>query len=155
MARLSDLIEEFIKTMFDLKEDSVLEIQRNELASQFRCAPSQINYVLTTRFTCDKGYVVESRRGGGGCIKITKIEYENNEVVFEILSKKIGDKITYDSTKKLINNLYDSKLILQNEANLMKAATTDRTLALVIGNRNEIRAEILKAMLITTLFSDN
>lgn len=152
MARLSDLIEEFIKNMLNAKDESILEIQRNELTIFFSCAPSQINYVLATRFTADKGYFVESRRGGGGCIKITKIEYESNEVLFRVLSEKIGDKITYDSAKKIINSLFDGSFLLQNEANLMKAATNDRALALVLENRNEVRAEIFKVMLLTTLF---
>ena len=68
MARLSDIIESFIKEMLNENGGDQVQIQRNELADQFRCAPSQINYVLTTRFTSDKGYVIESRRGGGGHI---------------------------------------------------------------------------------------
>lgn len=72
MARLSDIIEEFIKDMLDDAQDNELQIQRNELANKFSCAPSQINYVLTTRFTANKGYYIESRRGGGGCIVIKK-----------------------------------------------------------------------------------
>ena len=77
MARLSDIIENFIKEMIDRNGGDQVLIQRNELADQFRCAPSQINYVLTTRFTYEKGYVIESRRGGGGHILIKQINYEN------------------------------------------------------------------------------
>ncbi|MBS2905119.1 CtsR family transcriptional regulator, partial [Klebsiella pneumoniae] len=75
MARLSDIIEEFIKEMFNNNSNNnVIFIQRNELADQFRCAPSQINYVLTTRFTYEKGYLIESKRGGGGHIAIKQLE---------------------------------------------------------------------------------
>ena len=75
MARLSDIIESFIKDMINENGDSQALIQRNELADQFRCAPSQINYVLTTRFTHERGYIIESRRGGGGHILIKQITY--------------------------------------------------------------------------------
>ena len=77
MARLSDVIEEFIKQMFNDSNKNTVFIQRNELADQFRCAPSQINYVLTTRFTYEKGYLIESKRGGGGHIAIKQLEYGN------------------------------------------------------------------------------
>ena len=73
MARLSDIIENFIKAVLSENGGQQVQIQRNELAGQFRCAPSQINYVLTTRFTYDKGYVIESRRGGGGYIIIKQV----------------------------------------------------------------------------------
>ena len=75
MARLSDIIENFIKEMLSESSNDQVQIQRNELADQFRCAPSQINYVLTTRFTGEKGYVIESRRGGGGHIIIKQVTY--------------------------------------------------------------------------------
>lgn len=76
MPRLSNIIEEFIKELLEETEDGIVEIQRNELADYFDCAPSQINYVLTTRFTPYMGYYVESRRGGGGYIKIVKVGIE-------------------------------------------------------------------------------
>ena len=79
MARFSDTIENFIKDMINEERERQVLIQRNELADKFSCAPSQINYVLTTRFTYEKGYIIESKRGGGGCIVIKKITYDDKE----------------------------------------------------------------------------
>jgi transcriptional regulator CtsR len=152
MARLSDVIEAFIKKMLENNNHDVLEIKRNELANQFSCAPSQINYVLTTRFTSDKGYYIESKRGGGGYIKITKIEYEKNEVLFEVIKEKIGDRITYNSSKKIIDSLFENGIITEKEGNIMKSVINDRCLTLFIGDVNEIRAGILKQMIITGIF---
>ena len=79
MAKISNSIEDFLLAMLKEAEGS-LEIQRSLLAERFDCAPSQINYVLTTRFTPYKGYYVESRRGGGGFIRITKVRFPNAEL---------------------------------------------------------------------------
>lgn len=145
MARLSDIIECFIKEMIE-EQGREIQIQRNELASQFSCAPSQINYVLTTRFTNDKGYVIESRRGGGGYIVIKRIEYENEGTLKKIIIDKIGESITYDSALALINGLYESKIISMREEELMKAAINERSLAFS-NDKNKLRADILKSMI--------
>ena len=104
MARLSDIIENFIKDMLSENGGEQLLIQRNELADQFRCAPSQINYVLTTRFTYDKGYIIESRRGGGGCIVIKQLDDKGTEKRNKIIYDSIGDSITYHNAVSLIKN---------------------------------------------------
>ena len=92
MANISDIIEQFIlKTMGD---DESVDISRNELATFFSCAPSQINYVLETRFTVDKGFVKESRRGGGGYIKISKINLDNDEYVSNLILESVGDELS-------------------------------------------------------------
>lgn len=145
MARLSDIIECFIKEMIK-DQGREIQIQRNELANQFSCAPSQINYVLTTRFTTDKGYVIESRRGGGGCILIKRIEYENEGTIKKIIIDKIGESITFDSALALINSLYESEIISKREVELMKSAINERSLALS-SDRNKLRADILKSMI--------
>lgn len=146
MARLSDIIEEFIKDLLEDADDNELQIQRNELANKFSCAPSQINYVLTTRFTTNKGYYIESRRGGGGCIVIKKVEFSDHKPLADIISERIGDNLTYDSALNIIKGLYESQIISYREANIMKAAVNDRTLC-SIENRNSLRAEILKEMI--------
>lgn len=147
MPRLSDIIEEFIKELLDETGESELEIGRNELANHFSCAPSQINYVLTTRFSTESGYYVESRRGGGGYIKIRKIQYENNEPLRKVINEKIGNTITYNTSKIIIQGLVDRKIITPKEANIMIAAINDRSLPIPAENKNNVRAEILKAML--------
>ena len=151
MQRLSDIIEVFINDMLDESPNFKLEFQRNELAVHFNCCPSQINYVLTTRFTTNKGYYIESRRGGGGCITIRKIEIQFNEPIMDIIIEKIGEGITYDSAASIINGLKDSGVIDERESNLMKSSVNDRTLCSCNKERNKIRADILKSMLMVML----
>lgn len=151
MAKLSDIIESFIKNMMDESEDDELEIARNELANHFSCAPSQINYVLMTRFTNDKGYYIESKRGGGGCIKIRRIQFEENKPVYMIMNEKIGNNITYDSAVKIIEALYEFGYINDKEVQIMKGAINDRALAQNVSNRNALRANILKSMITVIL----
>lgn len=151
MIRISDTIEQFIKDMISENEKNVIEIQRNELASYFSCAPSQINYVLTTRFTTDKGYYIESRRGGGGCIKIYKVEIAKHKSLLDVVIEKIGNSITYDGGVKIIEALREGEIITDREANILKSAINERTLFLVNVNRNKLRAEILKASFISIM----
>lgn len=151
MARLSDVIEEFIKHLIESNTDEELQIQRNELASYFNCAPSQINYVLTTRFTIDKGYYIESRRGGGGYIIIRKVEFEHSKSLMDAINEKIGGALTYDSGAQIIDGLLEAEIITERESLLMKIAINDRTLGL-IENKNRLRADILKAMLMVIVY---
>lgn len=151
MARLSDIIEQFIKQSIESTDESELQIQRNELASYFSCAPSQINYVLTTRFTMDKGYYIESRRGGGGYIVIRRIEFGSSKSLHEAVSEKIGNSLTYDAGAQIVNGLLEHDIVTEREAAIIKIAINDRTLG-VLENKNKIRAELLKAM-ITTIIS--
>lgn len=150
MARLSDVIESFIKNMLIESGENQVQIQRNELADQFRCAPSQINYVLTTRFSYDKGYVIESRRGGGGYIVIKQVTYDRPEERNNIIYEVIGDSITNYNAVTLLESLYNSKLITEREFEMIKIAVNDRTLS-EAEDRNNIRANILKAMLMVIL----
>ena len=148
MARLSDVIEEFIKEL--IKETGgEAEIQRNALALQFKCVPSQINYVIGTRFTNEHGYFVESRRGGGGHIKIKRIAVTRPYNDFMHLVLSIGDRISEQSAVAHINNFADYKLISQRDGKLMKAAIGNKALiASNTENRDGIRAGILKNMLL-------
>lgn len=146
MARLSDIIEDFIKQMFNEDDKKVIFIQRNELADQFRCAPSQINYVLTTRFTYEKGYLIESKRGGGGHIAIKHLEHDGSNRREELINQSIGDMITYHNALALLNNLLESEIIEEREYEIMKIAINDRTLVSA-GDRNKVRADILKQWL--------
>lgn len=128
MARLSDLIESFIKEMMD-DMNGAIEIQRNELASRFNCVPSQINYVISTRFTTDKGYYVESRRGGGGYISIRRLNTESAGDYLMHIIASLGDKLTQHTCEIFIKNFVDYDIISEQEAGLMKAATSDKALA--------------------------
>ena len=150
MARLSDIIENFIKEMIDRNGGDQVLIQRNELADQFRCAPSQINHVLTTRFTYEQGYVIESRRGGGGYIIIRRVEYNSKEKQLEEIKKAIGNSLTYNAAVLLIEHLYDTKLITKRELEIIKMSINDRTLG-AAEDRNKLRAEILKGIIMVIL----
>lgn len=151
MARLSDVIEEFIKDLFE--DDSCndeLQIQRNELADKFSCAPSQINYVLSTRFTNEKGYLIESRRGGGGYIVIRRVKNDDFDHVKNVIFESIGDSITYHNAVMILQHLYEMNRITEREFNIIKIAITDSTLQ-GVEDKNKLRAEMLKSMILVIL----
>ena len=149
--RLSDIIEAFLNDMLNEADKNELEIQRNELANHFSCAPSQINYVLTTRFTTDRGYYIESRRGGGGCIKIRKVDYQDKKSLVDAMIEKIGNSITYNSALGIIKVMLDMNIITERESNIIKSSINDRTLGDIVENRNKVRAEILKSAVLILL----
>jgi transcriptional regulator CtsR len=151
MARLSDIIEGFIKDMLEGTDENVLEIQRNELANSFHCAPSQINYVLTTRFSTERGYYIESRRGGGGCIIIKKINIDNNDYIREVIWNNIGSEINQQLAEDYISLFLEREYITERESLLMRGAINDKTLLLPQSIRDKVRAQILKTMLIAVI----
>ena len=143
--RMSDMIENFIKELFD--DDDYIEIQRNDLAEHFNCVPSQINYVISTRFKPDQGYYVESKRGVGGHISIRKINVTKSNYLMHIISS-IGDKITAQEVDIFISNFLSYDIISKKEARLLKVATSDNVLSQVSENRDKLRANIFKNMLL-------
>lgn len=147
--RMSDMIEEFIKDLFS-EDDSIIEIQRNDLAQQFNCVPSQINYVIQTRFKPSQGYYVESRRGGGGNIKIRKINITKSNYFMHIINS-IEDRLTNQEVDIFISNFLSYQMITETEAKLLKVATSDNVLKLPQPTRDEIRAKIFKNMLVNLI----
>lgn len=143
---MSDIIEKFIKEMFDEGEDFI-EIQRNDLAGQFNCVPSQINYVISTRFTPKHGYYVESRRGGGGNIKITKVNITRGSYLIHILNN-LDDVLSQSEVDIVISNLLASDIISSREAKLLKVATSDKVLLVEQSKKDAIRGNIFKNMLL-------
>ena len=148
MPGMSNIIERFIKEMLEETEDGIIEIGRNDLADQFGCAPSQINYVLTTRFTPYKGYYIESRRGGGGYIKIMKVGIEEDKDMENLILNTIGDSITKNKAFHIIEGLVEEDIITSREGRLMKASIEDIALKNVTAGRNYLRADILKNMIL-------
>ncbi len=146
MAQLSDSIEQFIKEM--MEDGAQIELRRNELAQHFGCAPSQINYVLATRFTVDHGYIIESRRGGGGYIRIVRMCERSSENLLSALIERIGNAIDEDSSVAIIMHLLDRKLVTPNEARILRAAVGRNALALPVSAKDILRAAVLRNMIV-------
>lgn len=146
--RLSDTIEAFIKALMQEEEQSC-ELKRNELAEYFHCAPSQINYVLSTRFTPDHGYVITSQRGGGGCIRIVRIQSSATDRLGYLLNERIGESIDEQSAQVLCGQLAESGMIPLEEAKIMAAAVSRQALSVPIPEeaKNILRAKMMKSML--------
>lgn len=151
MRNISDLIEQYLKQMLQESSEGTVEIQRNELADKFSCVPSQINYVISTRFTLEKGYLVESKRGGGGYIRIQRIELPTYQTIHYHIRQTIGERIDQAAAEGLIYQLEEAGLIAGREGNLLRAAMTRDVIALKLPLRDEIRARLLKSMLIALL----
>lgn len=134
-----------------LNENGTVEIRRNDLAEQIGCVPSQINYVLSSRFTPEHGYIVESRRGGGGYIKITRASY-NYETLKMHLVNSIGDEIDEKTCRANLENLCNSGVLTRKEARLIFSALRDHVYRDVPKElRGKLRAAIFKQMLLVTM----
>ena len=144
--RMSDIIEEFIKDLFT-DENDYIEIGRNDLAEHFNCVPSQINYVISTRFKPSQGYYVESKRGGGGHIKIRKIDVTNSSYLMHIITN-IDRGLTQQEVDILISDLLSYGIVSKKEAKLLKVATSDKILIIPSQLRDDLRSNIFKNMLL-------
>ena len=138
----SDYIEEHIKAL--LEKASIAELKRSDLASQFEVVPSQINYVIKTRFTASRGYVVESKRGGGGYIRIGRITFSDKHELVHDLLNNIGSDLSFNVFSDILQLLFDEGLLSQREGNLFLASTSDE----VLGNdAPAIRSRMLREVL--------
>ena len=146
--RLSDSIESFIKTMLN-DESAEVELKRNELAEYFRCAPSQINYVLATRFSPDHGYLTESRRGGGGYIRIVRVVESGSRRLMYLINERIGESLTEEECMRLISQLKEQEIVTADEATLMASSLNTRAMAVPIPDavKDTMRAKMMKSML--------
>lgn len=145
--RLSDILTEYIMDI--LEEEGNAEIKRNELADRFGCVPSQINYVLTSRFTPEQGYIVESRRGGGGYIRISRIRTDKSTALMHIINS-IGAGLDNITAQVMIKNLLSSSIIGEEAAKLMVSAISERSLGYVpVTLRDRVRAAMCKNMLLS------
>lgn len=145
--KISDSIENFICDLFGAENS--IELRRNELASYFNCVPSQINYVISTRFTTERGYIVESRRGGGGHIKITRVQFDSNDMIKHVIAN-VGQAVDVMTVEAILNNLYLGRAINSNEAKLIMAACSNNALSSISdgGLKNRVRADIFKNLLL-------
>ena len=146
MVNLSDKIEDYFCKLLNRAQGEI-EIKRNKLASEFNCAPSQINYVLDTRFTVDKGYLVESQRGGGGYIRIIKISLDPETETLQDIISRLDQAVYQRQATNIIDRLYDNDLVTEREQLLMKIAVHRKIIKVDLPYRDYIRSRILRGML--------
>ena len=142
---MSDLIESYLKNV--LHKNETVEIRRSEIADQFNCVPSQINYVINTRFTIQQGYVVESKRGGGGYIRIMKVDLVDEMDILNALSDLVPEELSVREGNHLLQNLYENELITKREAQMMSLMMEKDTFSSNVKNAAEIRSNMMKKLI--------
>ncbi|PRO64640.1 CtsR family transcriptional regulator [Alkalicoccus urumqiensis] len=149
MRNISDVIEQYLKQVIEKNEQALIEVKRSELANRFDCVPSQINYVIRTRFTEEKGYVVESKRGGGGYIRIIKIEFDHRGDLYDQLIEMIGVSLPQQAAENIILRLLEEEAVTDREAKLMKSVIDREVLTIPLPARDQFRARLMTAMIRT------
>ena len=145
---ISDLIASFLQESLEEAENGVLEVQRSDLAQRFNCVPSQINYEMSTRFSPERGYIVESRRGGNGYIRITRVQIDHQTLLMHVINS-LGDEVDLPSARAILSNLVQSGALEENMGRALLAAVGDKALAAVPKEKRDcVRAAILKQVLI-------
>jgi transcriptional regulator of stress and heat shock response len=147
MRNISDIIESYLKNVLELSESEIVEIKRSEIADKFQCVPSQINYVINTRFTIERGYVVESKRGGGGYIRIMKVKAHDQVHLIDQLVSLVRNAISQSTAADIVFRLVEEDIISEREAKIM-LSVMDRSVIMVdLPERDILRGRMLKAML--------
>ena len=149
MANISDVIESFILSTMGNSND--INLSRNELADYFKCAPSQINYVLTTRFNLNRGFLTESQRGGGGYIKLVRIKDFDDSYVYKIIDNTLSREISYKDACYLLEDLVKKNFLSLKEAKVISFAISDKALSNPVKIDGVVRSNILKNVLMNIL----
>ncbi|YBZ93584.1 CtsR family transcriptional regulator [Bacillus sp. AK031] len=149
MRNISDIIENYLKKVFESSGNEIVEIKRSEIADKFQCVPSQINYVINTRFTIERGYMVESKRGGGGYIRIMKVHSHDHAHLVDQLISLVDARVSQNTAEDLVYRLVEEEVITVREAKIMISVMDRSVIYLDLPDRDELRARMLKAMLIT------
>lgn len=150
MANISDIIEAFL--LDTMGNNEKLTLSRNELANYFSCAPSQINYVLTTRFTPERGYIIESRRGGGGSITVVRLSQTPEEAYGDLLdSVSDGDGISYIKACQLLDRMSRDEILSEREAEIMRTVLSDKALIAPTVIKDKLRLNVLRSVLLRLL----
>ncbi|MGM8365533.1 CtsR family transcriptional regulator [Virgibacillus sp. W0181] len=149
MSNISDIIEEYLKQILHAKGKNMIEIKRSEIADQFQCVPSQINYVINTRFTVEKGYIIESKRGGGGYIRIFRVEHQQASDLIDDIISMISPTVSQQAAADVLQRLLDKEVLTERESRMILSAVDRDVLSVPLPVRDEIRARILTAMLTT------
>jgi transcriptional regulator of stress and heat shock response len=151
---ISDFIENYLKKILQQSKSGVVELQRSELAELFQCVPSQINYVISTRFSTDHGYIVESKRGGGGYIRIRQVRLDEDEPLLRII-RSLGNAISQREAEGVIERLRRENIVTAREAVMLKAAVSRDSLYVDLPIRDEMRARLLTQMLMALAATQN
>lgn len=147
---LTDYIAQMIEEMLN-ESNGILELQRNEMASRIGCVPSQISYVISSRFTPERGYMIESRRGGGGCIRIVRKQMGRNEYLMHFFCA-IGDEIDEGEAVAYLKNLLGNRYINERECRIAAAAMSGAALSsLPVSARSAARANIFKQIILSLM----
>lgn len=154
MKNMAELIAQQLETMLEQSPDGVIEIQRGALASQFACVPSQVTYVLATRFTQERGYLVESKRGGGGYIRVVKLPLDPRNALPKIIHAIAAGPLTQAQAEGYIQWLYREHLLTRREAMMLLAAVDRNVLELPVDLRDTMRSRLLSAMLMALMRAD-
>ncbi|SEQ84854.1 CtsR family transcriptional regulator [Piscibacillus halophilus] len=154
MRNISDIIESYLKKVIQSSNSDVIEIKRSEIADRFECVPSQINYVINTRFTVEKGYIVESKRGGGGYIRIMRIRPKSKSELIDELLLLSGERLTQQASLDFIERLAEEGMITEREARLMSKIMHRDILSIPLPMRDELRAKIFRQFLMTIKIHD-
>ena len=153
MSTLSNQIEEYLKRLLSASNSGILEIKRSDLADTFMCVPSQINYVLSTRFSSNQGYLVESRRGGGGFLRIIRLSMDNEPNISAMLEAGEQRKVSAQAGEKLAERLEEEGFISRREGMIIKTMISEK--ALIKANDSDaIRADLLNSILLMLLRDD-
>lgn len=147
MRNISDIIESYLKRVLEMSEKEIVEIKRSEVAEKFQCVPSQINYVINTRFTVERGYVVESKRGGGGYIRIMKVQTHDDAHLIDQLLSLVRNRIAQATAEDVIIRLVEEQIVTEREARLMLSVMDRSVLDIELPERDDLRARMLRAML--------
>ncbi|CAN7602028.1 MULTISPECIES: CtsR family transcriptional regulator [Rossellomorea] len=149
MRNISDIIENYLKNVLELSESEIVEIKRSEIADKFQCVPSQINYVINTRFTIERGYVVESKRGGGGYIRIMKVKAHDQVHLIDQLVALITQTISQNTAADIVFRLVEEEIISEREAKIMLSVMDRSVIMVELPERDILRGRMLRAMLDT------
>lgn len=147
---LTDHIAQLIEEMLN-ESNGILELQRNEMANRIGCVPSQISYVISSRFTPERGYMIESRRGGGGCIRIVRKEMGKNEYLMHFFFA-LGDEVDEATAVAFLKNLTENGYITDRELRISAAVISDAALSsLPPAQRKTVRASVLKQLVLSLM----
>lgn len=151
---ISDIIEQYLKDILHAEEKKMIEIKRSQIANQFSCVPSQINYVINTRFTIEKGYIIESKRGGGGYIRIFQIEHQDEIDLINDIITMINPSVSEQAAEDVLIRLFKKEVITHRELKLMLSTINNHALHINDGDRDALRACVLTGALTTLKYME-